>query len=136
MRHFVEIQKFNLLEGEELMSVVRRIHDALTQHRQRTNKSIFLSGIFKSFIIVRDLENGRLFKMDMKRDGEGNIELGDSEEVRQVYVPIKAKEQKSEEDDTSLAEAQVDAMLEVAEKSEAPQYLEVPKDNIWKGILD
>ena len=139
MSQFIEVKKFDLKEGEELMDVVRNIQISLARHREKTNKSVYLQGIFKGFIITRDFENGRHFKMTLKRDKEGDIELGESIEVRQVFVPVDQKKEKAEgEDHTPQAET-IEAMIELANDDTAPTYHKIEKveekHSVWNGLV-
>lgn len=101
----VSVQKnVKLQEGEELMDFVNKVMDAVAQHRQKTERSVFLTGIFKGFIITRDLESGKFFQMKLGRDKEGLIKLGDPIEVRQTFVPVTQQALKSEGDEITTVE--------------------------------
>lgn len=91
------LKNVKLEEGEELGDFVNKVFDALAQHRQKAERSVFLRGIFKGFIITRDFENGKFFQMKLSRDKEGLIKLGDPIHVRQTFVPVMAKVEKSED---------------------------------------
>lgn len=80
-----------LEEGEELMDFVNKVMDAVSTHRQKTQRSVFLRGIFKGFIITRDFESGKFFQHKLGRDKEGLVKLGDPVEVRQTFVPVASK---------------------------------------------
>jgi hypothetical protein len=95
MREFVQVQKIDLLDGEELMELAKKVMAAITQHKGRLNKSLALRGIFKDHIVVRDMESGKLFRMNMKRDDAGAVLLDSMDEVRQVFVPAKTKAEKA-----------------------------------------
>ena len=159
MKNFVQVYKFELREGEELGELVRNIHQSLARHRERTNKSMFLRGIFKGFVITQDLENGQFLRMTLKRDKQGLIELGESVAVRQAFVPIgsKGKTEKNEEldfvklvelpemmlvmEDGEVTDASIEEMKVVAKtmseaSSNPPEMLELEiQQNLWGKIL-
>lgn len=101
----VAVQKnVKLQEGEELMDFVNKVMDAVSTHRQKVDRSVFLRGIFKGFIITRDFESGKFFQMKLSRAPDGLIKLGDPIEVRQAFVPVVQAAAKSEDDDSKLIE--------------------------------
>lgn len=147
-----------LQDGEELMDFVNKVFDAVGQHRQKTDKSLFLRGIFKGFIIMKDFESGKLFQSKLSRDNAGLIKLGDAVEVRQTFTPITAAVAKSEGDENDLRSVEIPPtivmlkggnltaesieMLEDIIKAtggEVPEleYLEVAKrtEPFWGGVV-
>ncbi len=149
----VEISKVELLEGEEMQTLIKKIQDAITQGKGKTNKSLFLHGIFKDHIITRDWETHKFFKMELSRDGEG-VKLSSSTEVRQAFVPIGQKVEKAEDQpsctvaiSSSKAPGAVEVivvkadaktvfdLLDSAISDEEPKFQDMAKENIWGGIL-
>lgn len=145
----IEIFKFDLKDGEELGQVVRALQDAVSRFRQRTDKSVFLSGIFNKFIITRDVESGKSFSVPFKRNSDGDIELGDPVEVRQVFVPVSNKQEKATGEPTLVAVAgevistklPAETVLEVVKaicSDTAPTYEDAPESttkSLWDGLL-
>lgn len=149
----VEINKVELLDGEELQTLVKKVVDAITQGKGKTNKSLFLNGIFKDHVITRDWETGKFFKMEMARDGDA-ITLTGSAEVRQAFVPVGQKVEKAEDqlsctvaissekvgEEATVIVVKADAktvadLLADAISDEAPNFQDVAKESIWGGIL-
>jgi len=121
MDPFVQVQKVDLVEGEELMDLAKKVMAAITQNKGKTRKSLGLLGIFKDHIVVRDFEDGKLFRMEMKRDDGGNVLLDGMEEVQQKFVPLKPKVQQKSEGQVSvvtLEELGLDVVFEGEELTE------------------
>lgn len=95
-------KNIKLQDGEELMDFVNKVFDAVGQHRQKTERSLFLRGIFKGFIIMRDFESGKLFQSKLSRDNSGLIKLGDAVEVRQTFTPVSASVSKSDDSEDTF----------------------------------
>lgn len=114
----VAINKVELLDGEELMDLAKKVMAAITQNRGKIKKSLGLVGIFKDHIVVRDFENGQLFRMEMKRDDAGNVQLDGMEEVRQVFMPLKPKTQKSDGDVGLVTIKDLDVVVEGGQLTE------------------
>lgn len=119
---FIQIEKVELLDGEELMSLPRKIMDAMGRHKAKLNRSLFLRGIFNKFIIAKDFETGRMFQMDMSRDQDGDILLGNPVEVKQTFVPVKQAAAKAEDGSDVKAD-------------DRPTYIKLEKESLWKGIV-
>jgi hypothetical protein len=98
MEGYVQVSKVDLVEGEELMDLAKKVMAAITQNKGKTNRSLGLMGIFKDHIVVRDFEDGKMFRMEMKRDETGSVLLDGMEEVQQKFVPVKPKATKEEEE--------------------------------------
>lgn len=92
MSEHIEIQKFELREGEELHGFIDEVLKALARHRKKADRSLALRGIFKGHVVARDVESGRFYQVAMSRGDNGEIELGDAAEVRQVWVPVRREE--------------------------------------------
>jgi len=119
----IAVAKVKLQEGEELMDFVQKVMEAVSQQRQKTQRSMFVRGIFKGFVIMRDFESGNFFQSKLTRDKEGLVKLGDPFAVRQTFVPIAEKVAKSEGEEDTSAEEEV-------------QYIEVKKaESFWAGVL-
>jgi hypothetical protein len=108
----IAVQKnVKLEEGEELMDFVNKVQDAVAQQREKLQRSVFLNGIFKGFVIMRDFESGKFFQSKLGRGPDGLIKLGDPIEVRQTFVPV-----------TQVAKAEGEEEIEIdyitVEKSE------------------
>lgn len=150
---FVEVTKVDLMDGEELMDLAKKVMSAITQHKGKLRKSIGLLGIFKDHIVVRDFDSGKLFRMEMKRDDRGSVNLDGMVEVRQVFVPVKQAKEKSENsmeavsipeltvivEDGKLDQESVAMIEDIAKNasSEAidPAYVKVEGESLWHGIL-
>lgn len=154
----VEIRKVDLMEGEELQELVKRVIGALGQQKAKLKKSLFLHGIFKDHVIARDFETGAFFKMDMARKGE-EVTLSNMTKVVQTFVAAGAAVKKSEDqqaqplqvvevpamlvtlEDGKLTESSIQNIQEVT-KSEVQegQFLDAdqqaPKESIWGNVLD
>lgn len=89
----VEVTKVELVEGEELQGLIKKVIDAVGRHKGKVSKSLGLTGIYKDHVIARDFETGRFFRMKMVREG-ADVVLSDAEEVRQVFVPARQKTEK------------------------------------------
>lgn len=87
----VVVEKVDLVEGEELMDLAKKVMVAITQNKGKTKRSLGLLGIFKDHIVVRDFEDGKLFRMEMKRDDDGNVLLDGMDEVKQTFSPVKPR---------------------------------------------
>jgi hypothetical protein len=120
MQEYVEVTKVDLKDGEELHSFIDEVYKALGRARERMNKSLILSGIYKDHVITRDVEDGRFFKIVMKRSKEGTLELGDAKEVRQVWEEVKTKTEKSEDG---------------KEAEPAPVYIAKAERGVWAGLF-
>lgn len=143
----IEIRKVDLVEGEELQGLIRKVFDALRLHKTKSKGSFMLKGIFKDFIITQDSESGKFFRMKMSRDAN-QINLDGLEEVRQTFVPVTQKTEKSEEvrgkyiamDDGEvitwpLTKSETISLGEFFSSDES-EMVEVEKESIWKGFLD
>lgn len=95
MTDIVEVTKVDLVDGEELMDLAKKVMAAITQHKGKLSKSLALQGIFKDHIIVRDMEDGKIFRMEMTRSEVGDVALEGLSEVRQVFVPVKEPSEKA-----------------------------------------
>lgn len=146
----VSIAKVKLQEGEELMDFVNKVMEAVAQNRQKTQRSLFLRGIFKGFIIMRDFESGKFMQAKLTRDKEGLVKLGDPFEVRQTFVPIASAVDKSEEQaetlfaiggdvmHSRLPKEQLVALVKSADDAEEFDFVEVEKEGervSWTGIV-
>jgi len=103
MSMLIEINKVDLVDGEELMELARKVQAAITQHKGKLQKSLGLIGIYKDHIVVRDWEDGKLFRMDMKRDDKGEILLADMTPVKQAFIPVRQKAETVEKAEWSVA---------------------------------
>lgn len=147
----IEVRKVELVEGEELQGLVKKVIDAIGRSKGKTTKSIGLTGIYKDHIITRDFESGKFFKMAMERDDAGNVKLGDAVEVKQVFVPAKQKTEKAEdapevlvaidEGETAVvrtvkcaADVIAQALEDIA--AEPGEMVEPRKESLWQGVLD
>lgn len=139
----MEIAKVDLKDGEELMDFVNQIRESLTQHGQQTNKSLFLHGIYKGFVIVKDRESGLLFKLEVGRDDQGTLKLGEATPVRQAFVPLSTQKTESETlvavdgETLSVPAPQSDVVELLKSLSEAPaEVYKVPlrKQDKWDGL--
>lgn len=91
----IEIKKLDLIEGEEVLDLGDKVMKALAQSKAKLKKSLRLIGVYNNHVITRDAETGRLFKMDISRDGSAVV-LGSPEEVQQSFSTLKElKEQRS-----------------------------------------
>ena len=121
MEEKIAVEKnVKLLEGEELMEFIDKVQGALAQHRQKTETSTFLRGIFKGFIITRDFENGKFFQHKLSRDGEGLIKLGPAIEVRQAFVPVQQAVSKSSDQPQPAESETAECDFVFVEKVEDP----------------
>ena len=153
MQEFVQVHKVDLLDGEELMDLAKKVMAAITQHRGKIKKSLALQGIFKDHIVVRDMEDGRLFRMKLARSDKGEINLEGMEEVRQTFVPVKKVEKSETPADLQVVTvpelmlvteggkldpdsvAMLEEVAKTALSSEEPAYLKVPGESLWRGVL-
>ena len=110
-----------LQEGEELMDFVNKVQDAVAQQREKLQRSVFLNGIFKGFVITRDFESGKFFQSKLGRGTDGLIKLGDPIEVRQTFVPV-TQVAKAEGDDEP--EIEID-FVEVKKADEPASFASV-----------
>lgn len=154
MQGFVQVSKVDLMDGEELMDLAKKVMAAITHHRGKIKKSLALQGIFKDHIVVRDLEDGRLFRMKLSRSDKGEIALEGMEEVRQTFTPVK-KIEKRDGAETDLQVVTVPELMLVVEggkldpgsiemieevakaalSPEEPQYIKVPGESLWHGVI-
>lgn len=152
---FIQVEKLDLREGEELQEFISSVWKALTRHRERTNRSLMLRGIFEDHVVTKDVENGRLFKMQFKRDKGGFIEFGETQEVRQTFVPVKRTEKNSDAaevfkavelpagltvilEDGEPTQASLASVAEVAkacEERSAPEYVALKPAGFWDGCF-
>lgn len=93
MSHKVEVKKVDLMDGEEQMQLVDKVIAALAQQNGKLKKSLSLRGIYKDHIVVRDTESSRMYRMKMSRDDSGGVQFEGMEEVKAVFVPVKAEKQ-------------------------------------------
>ncbi len=123
MKHFVEVEKqVRLMDGEELMELPRKIMQALTRTKSKLNRSLILTHIFKDHIVTLDIETRKKFRMSLDRDDKGVIKLGQPEEVKAKFVPVKENTTKSE-DGEEVTETDAHEEVEV----------EVNKVSFWGG---
>jgi hypothetical protein len=150
MKNLIEVNKVELRDGEELQQFIGGVIKALGQHRQKTNKSLALRGIFKGFVIAQDMENGKFFRMQVSRDDAGLFAVGKGEEVRQAFVPVRQKAEKAETQEPTLvavngevSEVQVESehvlkMIETiaAAAEDAPKVVEIveQKPSVWTNL--
>lgn len=158
MQDKIEINKVELVEGEELMELVDKVYKALAQNKAKTDKSLGLRGIFKDYIITRDAESGQFFQMAITRKGE-HLELGEPVQVRQIYVPVAAPKSEGEEkveklesqlelrelagisvilESGKLTPGSVEALeliAKAADSAAASQFIDPPKEDLWAGVL-
>lgn len=93
-RCFVRISRaLPLRPGEELMEFGFRVMDAV--HADRTvladgSLCPMVEGIFDSYVVVRDLNTGRLFRAEFTRDEDGAFAFGAPVEVEVQFVPLPA----------------------------------------------
>ena len=92
---FVVVEKVELLDGEEMMELAKKIMSAIAQNKGKLNKSLALQGIFKDHIVVRDMETGKMYRMKLARSEGGEISLSGLEQVRQTFVPVKQAAEKA-----------------------------------------
>ncbi len=142
----IEVQKFELTDGQELNDFISMVMKAVTQQRKQLNRSLGLMGIYKNHIITRDMESGKFFKLAMKHDANA-IELGDPAEVRQVFVPVTNVVEKSLSNaviaiqdgkvyDWPLIEQDTEEVIAQLNKRASDYvYAEAPKDSMWKGVI-
>lgn len=111
----IKVQKnLQLTEGEDLMDLINKIREAMAVNRAKMKMSLGLLNIFSDYVIAKDFESNRFFKLELSRDDAGGVVLGDAQEVRQVYVPMdQDKTEKSLELDT----------------------IKVEPVSIWRGII-
>ena len=106
MENRVEVHKVELLEGEELQSFIKALHDALPMQ-------FYLKGVWNSYVIACDRETGKMFKYQFTRTQDGGVELGDGIEVRHVFAEV----QKSEDEEGAI-------------------FIDLKKSEpFWKGVL-
>lgn len=119
-KHMVEVEKVDLMDGEELMELPRKIMASLTRTKSKLNRSLILTHIFKDHIVTLDIETRKKFMMSMERDDKGAIKLGQPQEVKTKFVPVKENTTKSEDG------------VEVVE-TDAPIEVEVEEPGFWGG---
>lgn len=94
----VQINKLELMEGEEVLELGDKVMSALAQQKGKLKKSLFLRGIYNDHVITKDRETGKLFRFEIKRNSSGGIELTNMSEVRPAgFVPVKQKSEKAED---------------------------------------
>lgn len=139
---FIEVQKnLPLRDGEELGQLINALHDAVAKHRDKTNKSVFLSSIFNRFVVLRDVESGKFFKAEYKRDGDGEIEFSELQEVRQAWVPVRTEEKRATTKaalppDQTTRVVEVPSLFLVLEKGELTSESKGMLERVAKTILD
>lgn len=134
MTNFVQVNKVELREGEELQSFIGSVIKALAQHKQKTNKSLMLAGIFKGFIVTRDIEKGTFFKVEMARSEDGLFKLGKVQEVRQAFVPVTQKKEKAEEQEPTLVAVNGDVQEISLDSDTTQQVIKSLADAIEEGV--
>lgn len=99
------VQKFELMEGEELQSFIGKVMAAMPE-------GMFVKGIFSTYVISKEFESGRMFKMPFSRDADGAVSFGEGTEVKHAFVEISKDEELDQE------------------------YVEVEKSGtFWTGVL-
>jgi len=93
MEHKVAIQKFKLMEGEEIQQAIRKIMNAV----RAKARNRYLMFIGEGFVITKDWEDDKLYRMSLTRGEDGAFVLGEPEEVMQIFVPAKQVAAKSSE---------------------------------------
>lgn len=121
----VEVNKVDLMDGEEYGELPRKIMQSLTRTKSKLNRSLILTHIFKDHIVTLDLETRKKFRMSLERDEKGTIKLGQPEEVKATFVPVK---QTTSKDDAGEDVITTDAPVEV----ELPVEAKAP---FWGGIF-
>jgi len=88
-QQIVEVYKIDLKDGEELGELPGKIIQALGRFKTKLSRSLILTHIYKDHVITLDCETRKKFRLSLSRDENGNIQLGEPEEVKAVFVPIK-----------------------------------------------
>jgi hypothetical protein len=115
----VEVSKVDLMDGEEFGELPRKIMQSLTRTKSKLNRSLILTHIFKDHIITLDLETRKKFKMSLERDEKGVIKLGQPEEVKAAFVPVKQTTSKND-DGEEVIETDAPVEVEVTVEPGAP----------------
>jgi len=91
----VLVQKqFELAEGEELQSTIRKVIEAADKLRRSGGTTGWLVGIYKDHVILRDWNSDKFFRAELDRSGD-EFKLTDVKEVRQAFLPVADKVAKS-----------------------------------------
>lgn len=136
-------KNFEMMDGEELQDAVQKVTQAVSEARSRMAMNAHLMGIYKGYVILRDFEQRKFFKMSMKREGD-KVMLSDMQEVRQMFVPVKSKMKKDASAtlvalegqvlESSMPSDQISDILKSAEGEHSFEEVEVKK-NLWSGVL-
>ena len=117
----IEVQKAELIEGEELRDFIGKVFEAIHASKAKLERSLSLHGIYKGFVITRDMESGGFLRHDMTRKGAA-VELSDPVEVAQKFVPIEAA---GDNKDAKEGGGNVEKSL----------FVDPPKAKLWNGSI-
>lgn len=129
-KYFVQVEKLSLRPGEELMSFVGTMLEAVQTNRivlADGSLDAWLQGIFDDHVIVQDFNTGRFFKASFERGSDGSIVFSEPVEVRMEWVPTNPSAESSDEVERA-----------VAKRAPAKRdFVEVSKsnDSKWSGVL-
>lgn len=118
---FVEVYKIELSEGEELNELPNKIVQALGRFKSKLSRSLILTHIYKDHIITMDCETRKKFRLELSRDENGNVKLGEPEEVKAVFVPVK----NLKKDEAESENSEPDNLIVVT--------VEIEKSDFWGG---
>lgn len=133
----VTVEKaIKLRDGEELQGFIKQAIAAIGRVSGvdgKANESLFLNGIFETFLVAKDFENGKFMRFPFTRDTEGVINLGKGVEVKQVFVPVSQETNKSGDSQPDIG---VETLLEVAKSAEVEtEEHDIEVDHGWGGVL-
>jgi hypothetical protein len=113
----IEVVKAEQLQdGEELHDFIGAVLKAVREKRHSSGQSLFLIGIYKGFVVTKNHESGRMFKLSMTRRDDGAVDLGDMVMVRQSFVEMKQATEKAAEQQGDLKVVQLPSCTVVIDK--------------------
>lgn len=129
-KHFVQVGKLSLRQGEELMDFVNAMLEAVQTDRiilADGSLDAWLQGIFDDHVIVQDWNTGRFFKAGFERGSDGSIAFSEPVEVRMEWVPTNPSAESSNEVERAVAKR----------ASEKRDFVEIGRSNAskWSGVL-
>jgi hypothetical protein len=114
------------LKAESLNDRIEAVHNALWNRNETAGQPWYAHEVFDDYMIVRS--GGKLLQVPYTVGDEGAVTLGDATEVEVEYVPVKADETKSAEEEIETAGPPAEEEADAKADAEAATEVEEVED--------
>ena len=139
-KNIIPVSKLALNEGEELWDFISSLSTAVHTNRVLLgdgSMDIWIQGIFDDFVVVMDMNTGKLFKSTFKRNAEGEFDFSEPVEVISTFVEANRSEEGKVELKVGDGDMTEETVQRVAKSANRIEFVNLNKGgkSRWGGIL-